>query len=118
MTPSKLEKHDAARLNELARDITDLKVAVQLIQEKQDTHVHRHDGLKECLSKLEQALEKRLHELENFKLLSLQRLSNMKTIWPILLAGVVIVFSFAVFVDDKAVAAKIVNAVEEKHEHV
>jgi hypothetical protein len=112
MTKFKIDPQ-AQQVTDLTHDVNKLQIAVQLLQEKQGTQVHRHEGVKECFTKLEQ----RLHALENFMLSSVERLAFLKNLykfWPVLVVGLVICFSVGVVVDQKAVAAKIVNTVEDK----
>ncbi len=112
MTKSKGEQQELL-LTELLHDVNNLKTAVQVLQEKQGTQAQRHESFKAYFSKL----ESRLHGLENFMLASVQRLSFIKTLfkfWPVLVAVLVLCFSVGVVVDDKAVATKLVNTVEDK----
>src|SRR5271168_4879115 len=84
MTKSRME-HMEEQIAELNHGMGEVKIAVELIREKQGSHTKRFDGIKESFHRYREdiqerfkQMEKRLHQVEDFVLSSVQRLSDLK----------------------------------------
>lgn len=101
------------QFTELSREVSDLKVNVQVLREKQSAQTKRHEGIKERLVEIGH----RVHRLDDFMLSSLQRLSFIKTLvrfWPVLIVTLLVCFAVGIFVDDQKVAEEIRDRIELK----
>lgn len=123
MTKSRIE-HVEEQLSALRHDMGDVKIAVELIREKQGNQLKRHESIKASFHHYRERIqegfnqvEKRLHKLEDFVLSYVERSAMVKgstRFWPALLMALLFAFCVGIFVDDQKVATEIANQVELK----
>jgi hypothetical protein len=112
MTPPKPPSGER-QLLPLSREFATLKTSLQLLKQEQHTQHHCLETLKTKLGKLGD----RVHELEDFKVASMQRLAIFKgflRFWPAVVVTLLFAFCIGIFVDDEKVAMEIENKMELK----
>jgi hypothetical protein len=118
------------QLTELAHDMGEAKIALEILREKQGSQIKRHDSIKESFHQHRESMkdcfnkiEKRLHALEDFMLASTQRLSMLKglvfkgipILVAVLLAVCALCFSLGIFVEDtEKTVDKVKHTIERK----
>jgi hypothetical protein len=109
----------------LTHDMGEVKIALELLREKQGSQIKRHDGIKESFQQHRESMkdlfnkiEKRMHALEDFMLSSLQRLTIFKglalKLLPVLVGVCALGFTVGLFVDNAEKAVDKANHVNEQ----